>query len=63
MSEQENPELAEAVEAAEESTIDPGEWAADGPDVIEGVEEVDQDPDLFAGEDVVEIFVEPGEKA
>lgn len=63
MSEQENPELAEALESAEESTVDPGEWAADGPDVVEGVEEVEQDPDLFADEDVIEIYVEDEGKA
>lgn len=35
--------------------IDPALWPSDGPAVIAGVEEVSQDPDLFADLEQVEL--------
>lgn len=43
----------------DETTVPPERWASDGPDVVAGVEDVDQDPELLVGDDVVEIYVEP----
>lgn len=51
-----NPDRQEPVL---EQDVPPEQWASDGDAVIAGVEDVDQDPELFTSDDVVEIYVEP----